>query len=439
MRHCFGGFKLMGFFSRRSKSQASPCGRRQHHGGHHKYSKLGSFDSASTIEGDKGGASSPEQPVQCFYSENEVSDALAMAQVAMASLRRRAEQSEGEAALLEVQMLSHVEEIHKERKTRKKLEEDLGEKEEEVRGLQSAVADAVVAGRKKKNEIQLQLQETKKTLTKATEQLKEKDSEIKELRKECKHLRKQLEEKREQLAQDVEEHKRKNNVKSNPTGLGMGMSSDDHDVSNAAMTLARALAREMSGFEGEGLETEATATASAALNLAAALGFNNTTNRSAQGSGLQLLAPVTPPSSNSQQDRDLGQENVHPASKDAKGLYSDNKKGTASYSSSRNKAAVSSMSKLNSSHRDARKRLPLSSSKKTNQMVYSNSNSTTSSPWPNPLSATLGQFLTWSSRKRASSGHEQELVDGDGIFTPKSNVDASLTQSNIEYSVQSWE
>ena len=39
-----------------------------------------------------------------FFLESQVTSALEMAQVAMASLRRRAEQSEGEAILLSVQL-----------------------------------------------------------------------------------------------------------------------------------------------------------------------------------------------------------------------------------------------------------------------------------------------------------------------------------------------
>ena len=241
----------------------------------------------------------------------------------------------------------------------------------------------------------------------------------------------------------------KSNSNSNPKNQE---SLSSEDVSAAALTLARALAQ--SGFEG--LETEASATASAALNLAAALGPNPNVNHN---HGAMVSAPqgleeasadnqndvcVTPQVmqpqhksgfNNHTMNHPHNQENVNPfltMSKGKRGYmtapehhsFAASAGGGMNKSSSSRKGSGTSASTLS-----MKKRLPLSTSKKMNQ----NTTSTTSSPWAQPLSATLGQFLSWN-RPTNSPGTGRKRVTAPKVLPDDVAVDVDL-----EYSVTSWQ
>ena len=293
------------------------------------------------------------------YNEREVMGALDMAKVALNSVRRRAEQSEGEVALLSVQLQDESLKWERERQRRLRAEKDLGERNHKVASLERAVADGILAQRRAEQDLRNVKQEleAERTARGAKEEriaalVREKDA----------------------LAGEL--------AGARPPASQAG--SSDEDVSAAAMTLARALAREMSGFGRDGLETEASATASAALRLAEALG-------SEAVPPAQVAAPVTPPLRGHQAE---GKENAS-AGPGTKGVVS----GSKAY--------------LTAPAAGGPRRKPLSSAKSHN-----------ASPWPASVGGTIGQFLSWTSATKA-----KPKPSGSDVETP---------QHQVEYSLTSW-
>ena len=332
------------------------------------------------VEDDDDIESGRPNAARMAYNEREVMGALDMAKVALNSVRRRAEQSEGEVALLSVQLQDESLKWERERQRRLRAEKDLGERNHKVASLERAVADGILAQRRAEQDLRNVKQEleAERTARGAKEEriaalVREKDA----LAGELAGARRQLAEARETAAREAARA-----AEAPPPASQAG--SSDEDVSAAAMTLARALAREMSGFGRDGLETEASATASAALRLAEALG-------SEAVPPAQVAAPVTPPLRGHQAD---GKESAS-AGPGTKGVVS----GSKAYLTA--PAAGGPMRK------------PLSSAKSHN-----------ASPWPASVGGTIGQFLSWTSATKAK---------------PKpSRSDVETPQHQVEYSLTSW-
>ena len=123
-----------------------------------------------------------------FFLESQVTSALEMAQVAMASLRRRAEQSEGEAILLSVQLQDEKETNQKRRlkleAARNDLEQKLRKGRTTIEELQKAVAEGVVQNARMQQDMVAQAQQSKIQLSNLHNSVEEKELEIKQLKSE---------------------------------------------------------------------------------------------------------------------------------------------------------------------------------------------------------------------------------------------------------------
>ncbi|UPR03778.1 hypothetical protein HOP50_13g71080 [Chloropicon primus] len=375
-----------------------------------------------------------------MIDEIEVQGALDMAQVALASVRRRAEQSEGEAVLLSLQLQDNQAKVEKERERRTKLERDMRERNQKVSQLQKAVADGILNNRRVETELSVERERARTDLRTAKDTIKERDGRIAELEKEKASLGQELSVVREQLEEalssstraDVPERSR--SKVEDKAAVQEAEKLSDEDVSAAAMTLARTLAREMSGFGREGLRTEASATASAALKLAEALGGNadpawvdaTSSFRADPSSEMDKgNAPATLPL----QDKENFNYNAFGHFRDAMS------------SAKANRACLTSPSKKSHSGLEpqgslmGRKR-GLSTSKASN---VNNASSKNASPWPAPLGSTLGQFLSWTSaekkqlKPRWGGGGDIENNAGESFTSQQ-----QLTQKNVEYSLTSW-
>ena len=358
--------------------------------------------------------------------ETQVNSALDMAKLALASVRRRAEQSEGEAALLSVQLQDRIFQQEKERERRTKLEKDVRERTKEIDDLQNIVAESVVHNRR----VEARLERAKSKLRDAQDKILKKDERIKELETEKTSVHSDLLRTKKELKEALEKAKAAAASRAGtetgpapapPAGEAKTKEEEDgDDVSAAALTLARALAREMSGFGKEGLETEASATASAALKLAEALGHATTATHfdaaastggayPSVGMGSSPLdkgsVPVTPPMQDKENEMSAF-DRLHVALSSAKA----NRASLTAPARSSTHQSSGALRRTSSG-----RRRPLSSSKKANQ-----------SPWPTPLGNTLGQFLSWTSATKSKPRAPPQQED----------VENNLP---IEYSLTSWQ
>ncbi len=422
----------MGMFGR---SRAAEGGRKQV-----KYGRL------AAAEGEAEAASTAGRRTYGGYCEEHVRSALDMAQLALASVRRRAEALEGEAALLEVQLQDNARQAQREREKRARAERELATKAKDVAALQRAVADGVVANRKlekRADEAAGALEGTQAQLQRARGDLASRDAAVKQLEERNRQLAAKLEQvagDKKRLEQQVAAE-RQEQQQARHGGFGDLLGGGNDNVSSAAAQLARALTQITEGpggLGGLGLETDATATASAALHLAQALGS------AAHGAGrpdeapLAVAAPVTPPPAHAAEAEAAGQENVHPGA--GLGLVNllSSAKADRAYMTAPERRRRASSSGVPTHQQHKHKPTPLGNSAKANQAVGGGSRSAASSPWPAPLSATLGQFLSWTSATKKNVTTTANTSSDTPSSVTSCSAHPFAAEQEVEYSVTSY-